>query len=368
MELLDKAKAAIVLDHPFYATLLLSMPMIETKGIPTMATNGEDIFYNPDFVKTQTVQELVFVLAHELDHCIFMHCIRKGNRDHSKFNQATDYVINDLLVTDKVGTMPKGGLYNPELVKQGEGIAERVYDLLADDDGKGEGNGNPGGSLDDLIHQEGMDEATASQKEAEMKVKVIQAANIAKACGKLSAGVERLVKQLAESKVDWKTVLRNFVTTRAKIDWSFAKPKRRFLAEDIYLPGLTGEKLGDIVVAIDCSGSIDEKALSEFGGETKAIKEDTLPSNVHVVYFDSKVLRKDTFTTDDEFEVKAVGGGGTAFSPVFKYLEENDIVPECCVFLTDLYCDDFGEQPSYPVLWVTTGETKAPFGEVVKMK
>src|SRR5574343_2092376 len=112
MEILDKAKAAIVLDHPFYATLLLSMPMIETKGIPTMATNGEDIFYNPDFVNTLTVQELVFVLAHEIGHCIFLHTIRKGNRDHAKFNQATDYIINDLLVKDNVGTMPKMALYD----------------------------------------------------------------------------------------------------------------------------------------------------------------------------------------------------------------------------------------------------------------
>ena len=63
------------------------------------------------------------------------------------------------------------------------------------------------------------------------------------------------------------------------------------------------------------------------------------------------------------------GGGGTAFSPVFDYLNKHGIDPIACVFLTDLYCDDYGDEPSFPVLWVATDKDKtdAPFGEVVVM-
>jgi predicted metal-dependent peptidase len=71
---------------------------------------------------------------------------------------------------------------------------------------------------------------------------------------------------------------------------------------------------------------------------------------------------------EDEFTIKPVGGGGTAFSPVFKFIEDKDLNPMACVFLTDLYCGDFGNTPHYPVLWATIGDEKAPFGEVLSIK
>jgi predicted metal-dependent peptidase len=86
------------------------------------------------------------------------------------------------------------------------------------------------------------------------------------------------------------------------------------------------------------------------------------------VYFDSEVSHYEKYERDDSLNIKAHGGGGTAFSPVFKYFADHDINPVACVFLTDLCCDDFGDQPAYPVLWVSTMEGDAPFGEVVVMK
>ena len=63
------------------------------------------------------------------------------------------------------------------------------------------------------------------------------------------------------------------------------------------------------------------------------------------------------------------GGGGTACSPIFKYVDEQVIDPVACVVLTDLCCDDFGDAPQYPVLWVSTEKVReqVPFGETVEM-
>ena len=66
--------------------------------------------------------------------------------------------------------------------------------------------------------------------------------------------------------------------------------------------------------------------------------------------------------------IKPHGGGGTAFSPVFQFMRDKDINPVACVFLTDLCCGDFGDAPDYPVLWVSTHNDQAPFGEVVMME
>lgn len=363
---ITKAKAQLVVEQPFFASLLLGMPMTEDNSIPTMATNGDWIKYNSTWTAKLTLPEMVFVLAHEVMHCVFQHMYRKNKRHHLKWNIAADFVINDLLHQEKIGIMPKLGLYDPNIVIQGKGTTEGVYNVLPDPP-EDQGPGQPGGPMDDV--QDGAkDEAEAAQKEAEMKVKVMQAQNAAKACGKVSAGIERLVGEFTKPKIDWKIVLRNFLTERAKVELSYARPKRRWLGEDLVFPSLSGERVGNVVVAIDCSGSIGNDILNAFGAEIKSIIEDVCPKLTHVIYFDSEVLRKESFESEDPFKIRAVGGGGTAFSPIFKSIEKDNIEPVGCVVLTDLQCSDFGKPPGYPVLWASTDLDAAPFGDVVKLK
>ena len=125
--------------------------------------------------------------------------------------------------------------------------------------------------------------------------------------------------------------------------------------------------LGEIVVAVDCSGSIGEHELNIFAAEIRGITEDTKPVALHVVYFDSEVCHHDTFGPDDQLHVEPHGGGGTAFSPIFEFVESKGIDPACAVVLTDLCCNDFGPAPHYPVLWVSTDPGTAPWGEIIHM-
>lgn len=382
--IIAKAKAGLILDQPFFASILLSMPMVEDASVPTMATDGDSISFNPQWVATLSLSEVTFVLAHETLHCVFQHMLRLGNKNHNKWNIAADYVINDLLVNERIGTMPQGGLLDAALVKQGKGTAEGVYNLLPKD-AEDKKPGQKGGSMDEMVQpgqtpstkgQPGkpggqpVDAATLAKKESEMRVKVLQAKNAAKMQGKLSAGLERLVQDVVRTETDWRAVLRRFFSERAKTDLSYARPKRRFLAEDIYLPSLTGEKLGAVVIAVDCSGSINAALLGAFEKEIKGIMQDTAPSEIKVMYFDSKVLKTDTYEQDAEISLKPVGGGGTAFSPIFEAIAALDSVPTACVILTDLMCNDFGDAPGCPVLWASTERRyqPVPFGEVIVLK
>jgi predicted metal-dependent peptidase len=185
--------------------------------------------------------------------------------------------------------------------------------------------------------------------------------------GKMSAGLERLVGEILNPKVDWRVVLQNFVEKARTDERSFARPNRRFLSQGLYLPSITGESLGEIAFAVDCSGSIGQDEINQFASEIRTVMEDCRPTRIHVVYFDSEVSHYESYGPDDALDIRPHGGGGTAFSPVFRYLDEHGIEPVACVFLTDLYCHDFGDAPNYPVLWVTTDRTEAPFGEVVEM-
>lgn len=372
---LAKAKACLILDNPFFASILLSMPITENPDVPTMATDGESIQYNPKFLDELSLSEVIFVLAHETLHAVFEHTYTIGNKDPELWNEATDYVINELLVSERLGVMPKAGLKDSALVAKGGGTAEGVYKILPPKpkskdpkDGKN-GKGKNKGEWTCKLSAPSKDPAELSQKRAEGKIKIIQARNAAKMMGKLSAGLERLVEDATRSKTDWKAALRRFLSERAKSDLSYARPKRRFLAEDINLPSLIGEKLGRIEIAVDCSGSINEKVLGEFEKEIQGIIEDACPTEISVTYFDSEVLKREKFTSEEHVKLNPVGGGGTAFSPVFEAINKDETPPIACVVLTDLCCSDFGPTPNYPVLWAcTTKLDKVPFGEVISLE
>lgn len=367
-EKISKAKSKLIMSKntAFFASLICNMEISEDNNYPTMATNGTWVKYNADFVDNMTLDETQFVLCHEVGHMIFGHAYRRGSRDAKRWNIAGDYIINDELIKSNIGTMPKGGLHDPALVRAGGSTTDGVYDLLPDNGGGGD-DGYDGTGIDICEDADG-DPAEKAEGEAKIKVMIAQAAQVAKMQGGLSAGLARLVDGALKPIVSWKDVLRRFVTAPAKVEYTYARPKRRFVSQDLYLPSLGGSSMGEILWMVDCSGSITQDQLDQYAAEGRAIKQDVRPSKIHVIYFDHAVCGYDVFGPDDELELKMKGGGGTRFSPAFAYALEQDIQPECCVVLTDLYCNDFGPAPDYPVLWVTTGAEEAPWGEIVKMK
>jgi predicted metal-dependent peptidase len=365
MKRLSKAKTGLILEHPFIGSVAINMPFELDESIETAATNGKRVKFNPKFIGGLTDEELKFLVAHECLHPMLEHNYRRNGRSATRWNKACDYVINHLLDLEKIGKFIQGGCLDSNIYNAGNGTSDGIYNILPEDGGDGEGNG-VGGSGNDLEDGEGSP-AEQQQEAAEWKVRVAQAAQAAKMMGKLSANMQRFVDEVLQPKVDWRDVLRRFVQ-KAKTDQrSFARPNRRFLSQGLYLPSVSGEMLGEIVIAVDCSGSIGQREINEFATEVKSLKEDGNPTALHVVYFDDKVSHYEHFGRDDEVHIEAHGGGGTAFSPIFKYLGDNGINPVACVVLTDLCCNDFGDIPDYPVLWVSNYSDKAPWGEVVKM-
>jgi predicted metal-dependent peptidase len=364
---ISKAKTALILEHPFIGSVALNMPMSIDNSVPTAATNGNRVLFNEEFCNGLSDEELKFLVAHECMHPMLEHNFRRGERDAYKWNQAADYVINKLLTDEGIGKMPAQGLLDDNIYKQGGGTSDGIFNLLPDTPEDGQGNGGQGQPLDSCEDGQGSP-AEVSQQQAEWKVKVAQAAQSAKMMGKMSAGLERLVDEILKPKVDWRDVLQRFVVKCRSDQRSWARPNRRFLSQGLYLPSVSGESLGEIAFAVDCSGSIGQDEINQFASEITTVWQDQKPTKVHVIYFDSEVSHYDEFGQDDEPIVKPHGGGGTAFSPVFKYMTEHGIEPVACIFLTDLCCDDFGDAPDYPVLWVSTHDDKAPFGEVVMME
>jgi predicted metal-dependent peptidase len=354
---LDRAKAAIVLDHPFFASILLKRPLIEDNTIPTAAVDQRgQIYYNKDFVENLTVPELVFLLAHEVGHVIGQHSARLGSRDHKKWNIAGDAWINDMLAAAKVGQTINGGVDMPGSKDR---TVDEIYNELPDSP-----NG-PGGAGDDLI-QRG---APVNQQEAEaiaaqVKVDVAQAAQAAKVQGKMPAALQEIIDGIIHVKTPWYEILEQYMTSMVKGDYTWMRPNRRFIGQGHYLPS-TGSvpEMGEIVIQVDVSGSISKAEIDHYNGHLARILEQCNPERVHVLYTDTQVQRHDTFERGNEFSLTFMSGGGTDMEAGFEYLDKQGLEPEVFVCLTDGYTAfNQSSKPAYDVVWCISSDVEAPYG------
>src|SRR5580698_433389 len=228
---IQKARTALLLDHPFFGSLLFRLGGGASNSIQTMATDGVSLFYNPAFVETLKAAELAGVLAHEVMHPALQHHTRRGDRDRKRWNMACDYAVNPLLL-DAGLTLPKDVLVDQRFRGMS---AERIYNLIEgqqDQDGSnGEQESQDGSSSDeeggkqpnnssadgepaapatpggfgqvlDAPEPEGDDGHTITEQAREWKIAVEQAENIAKLAGKLPAGVARSLDQSEAAGVD----------------------------------------------------------------------------------------------------------------------------------------------------------------------
>lgn len=369
---LSTAKTALVVDNPFVASLLCSLKVTWDDKLvpPTMVTDGKMLIICPAHVEALSPQELRFALANVTMRLVFACHLRSRvrERDLVKWDIASDIVINEMLAEEKrdgrstVGVPWAKAIRRPDLYEAGGKTIEGVYAKLPDPRPEDEEN------RQGVIVFDGS-EAEMSEAEARLHVQVAQARDIARAAGNLTENMARFVGDELTPKVRWQDVLRTFFTKRIKSDRSWARLNRRMLGQGYVLPGHDGQGMEEALIAVDLSGSVTPDELQEFLTELRAIKVDCNPTVVHVLYFASTVTKYESFTMDEELQLKPNGTGGTAFSPIFRYAREHDINPACAVVLTDLYCGDFGPVPEYPVLWVSTGATgPTPFGEVIMLR
>ena len=363
-----KAKSLLILDHPFFGTACTKRPIIYTDTVPTAAMSATGQMYmNVDFCAPLSVRQLMFLLAHETMHYMLAHGLRRGHRDPQAWNVAADKVINDTLIDAGVGDFIDGGV---TLDGAREMAAESLYD--ENDDGDGEGPGGLGNDIGDPTDADGqpLDDATIHQLEAEAKIDAIQSAKAAKAVGKLPASIERIIEELVNVTTPWYDILERFMAGKIKDGYSWNRPNRRFIARNIYIPGTDYvPKMGPVVIGVDTSGSIGPDEIAMFNGHINRIIDTCNPEVVHVVYCDYDVAGVDEYTPQDfPVTIQCKGGGGTSFKPVFDWIDNNAIEPECVVYLTDGYGDQSEFTTNHETVWLTTGTEAFDWGHVIKFE
>lgn len=358
---ISKARIRLVLDDPFFGVICMRWEVIQGET-DTMATDGNNLYYNPAFVEQLSDDELVGVVVHEAMHVALLHMLRLGNREHLIANMAMDYAINP---TISKYTLPKGGCNDPKY----EGwIYEDIYDDLMKNVKK---INVPWGEVRAPKNKNGekMSESEMKVMEADMKSTIANAVAVAKKQGKMPGNIERFIGKLLKPQVDWREKLRAVVTGLYPTDYTWRKFNRRLAGEGVYAPSIVRQGAGEIVVGIDTSGSIGKKELTTFFSELAAIAEEVIPEKVHILYIDAAISGVDVFEAGDEIVARPRGGGGTDFCPAFTWTEDNDVQPQALIYFTDMYGSFPKEVPPYPVIWISTSDVStAPFGEVINVR
>lgn len=386
---LDKAKTKLVIAEPFYATIVLNLkphlvtnasPTFNGQEVKTLATDGTNLVVNTDFFESLPLSRAITALKHEALHVALMHPFRRGARTPTRWNQAGDYVINDKL-SKEGGDLGDNWLLSPGFTNMS---SEQVYAQLPPEppgNGGGQGKGQGGAGKDqnqpgksdnpDNDVLEAPDKSEAA--EAQARATVNKAINVAKAMGKMPGDLKEMLEDILSPKVDWKEVLRRFMTDVNKTDYSFARPNRRMISQGYYLPTRHGmDAMRDIAIVIDTSGSMGDEELKQMFGEVCGAVEDSCPGKVTVVYCDAAVNHVDKFedtpTADDVRQsAKRVGGGGTDLTRALDWIDEHVDDPACCIVMTDGYTP-FGEDRPYPTLWTISTDVVAPWGETVHVE
>ena len=343
-----------------------------TEDMPTACTNGRDVMYNPNFIKTLNDKELNFVVLHEALHKVYqhMHLWKKLWKESPQLaNMAADYVVNYAIheadETQQVAVRPQSALF--DLVYKGM-TTKQIFEMLKKDSKfVKEQSGH------DTHDWEGAEQL--SDEEVKVTAKQIDQAlrqgEIIR--GKMQGNKNRSITEILEPKVDWREQLREFVnaTCRNKDKSTWKRPHKRFVGQDIYMPSMIGEAIGKVVIGIDTSGSIGDKELNEFLTEVVAICDDVSPSSIELLYWDTEVAGHETYNQGDYKALvqstKPAGGGGTHVGCVNQYIKDKRIEPEAIIILTDGYVeDDWGGAWDYPTLWaVTTRHNTSPHGKTI---
>ena len=427
--------------QPFFGSLVLRLPLRPDPSRETLATDGHEIRYSPQWVANTDAHLIETAMARVVMACALKHHTRRGERDPERWQMASQLVTH-ALIRDAGFTLP------PDVEAWDDLSAEQAYDRLPppedgdcqDDgdassgaagigasagdqpspDGDVDGTGDPSDTNDDGDAQDkdgggdgldaqdcnGQDEdagtdaptshdpsgtgevmdASArvgkdSDESGEIPVDVAaeeqawdeamhQALNIARAEGKVPGRIEETVKGAHASTLDWRTLLRRYMTDAAKSDYSWSLPNRRFIDSGLYLPSIRSEGMETIAVIVDTSGSLPTATLAEFWAELREVAAEIKPESVIVLQVDAAVQDAAEYAPDDlPDEIVVKGRGGTDFRPGFQWLEEHGTRPAVCLYFTDMECSRYPEaEPPFDVIFCNWSDppedwNREPWGE-----
>jgi len=412
-----KNKVHLILHLPFFRGLIGVLDLVPTRQIEKFGADYRKWYFNPDYTKEQSDRDLRGNLLHSVLHLIFQHIRRKGNRHIPIWMLATEInadllseeTLNDLenrhllqklqlnnndtsYVDDDFREVPVEEIYEKlmqefnEMMDQmpasgkgsyGEDMKEKsetAGKAMADKHGNPSSACSIGEVLEEFNKQ--MDTNMESMEQERWQQKVNDEVRKNKERGLVPSSIESMVNILEEpAKIDWRQMLHYYVQATIVHDVSWRRLNKGMAGSGIYLPAIEKNNM-EVTVAVDTSGSVSDQELAEFINEVSSILNTIANVKMTILDCDAAVQQEFTIEYGEVFDPANKtwkGRGGTAFQPVFDYIEkkiEKGVInaPEVLIYFTDGYGDNHSmRQPPYQVLWLCNGaeEDAFPFGTYI---
>lgn len=425
------ARTKLILDKPFLGALVLRLPLqaANPAWCPTTGTDARKFYYNPEYVQELRTDEAQFVLAHEALHCALSHFSRRQHRVKHRWDLACDYAINPILLTD--GLKPPPGMImmkeyvgmtaeeiypllddndmtetmdqhlydkednpseggrdksenpldnrenpHPNPPPQGEGEQEQPQTPSSEQtppfplagEGPGMGEESEGQAAGSEPPPPPLSQQEADDLSVQWRQRLAGAAQQAQQAGKFSSVMKRLVEELLQPRLPWRTLLAHYMTAIARDDYSYTRPSSR-RGDPAVFPTLRSHQI-NAVVALDVSGSVTDKELLDCLSEINAIKGQVRAA-VTLLACDSEIVAGFPCRFEPWEEASLPhdmpGGGSTDFRPVFQWAQQQDQQPDILVYFTDAQGLFPKEQPNFPVIWLVKGRSPTPWGTRVQL-
>jgi len=376
--------ARLLKEEPFFAALSRRVEKIATNAIPTAAVglNREamqyEFLYNPSFFDNLSDCQRRGVIVHEFYHLVFRHVsnrrpalvIQDPERFFKFWNIATDLSINCLIGAQNLPEnccIPGGkGFEDFPSMEGAEFYFRKILDKVKLDKngegGGGEGEGMGEGQFDN--HDgwangsgDGIEAETANERIKEYVKDAAEKAN-AKGWGTMSNKVREEIKRMLESYIDWKRVLKLFIGRAQRADKSNSRRKidkrTHEYSSNIGVmsvnPGRKVNRVANIAISIDQSGSVSDEMLSMFFEELNSLSK--LATFV-VVPFDDRVFEDKIYTwkKGEHRKRERVLCGGTNFSSPTIYVNSKKF--DGHIILTDM-CAEKPVASKCQRMWMTT--------------
>jgi predicted metal-dependent peptidase len=372
---ITKTGIRLLLEEPFYGHLFSGLlrkvdPSAESISL-TISEGQASLLVNPDYwTGLADNHEQYGLLKHQLLHLALKHPFRRADFPHRHiFDIAADLVVNQYIQPQH---LPEDAITlerYPPLAKaeRGKDVGYYYQKLLEISEQKEQPSPLPDPDNDQLRQHRAWNAFGQQPRmerlltESALEDALVRAAERSddKLQGFLPGSLYRLIRERmasAKKQVDWRRVLRLFLGTgrRTYVKNTIRRPSKRYGTA----PGTSIRQRQKILVALDTSGSVSPKEIAAFFGEMKHLQRQG--AEILVAECDAAIQRTYPLGSLPPLEVK--GGGGTDFTPVIRYANEQ-YRPDAVVYFTDGFAPPPEVRCYRPLLWLISPEGIPSRGE-----
>ena len=325
--ILQNCRNELYLDFPYLDGAFASLEYETDNSIITIGTDGEKIYFNPSFLLKKYVEDPAAVrrgYLHMLLHCLYLHIFMMPDKGTDQWNRECDSFVEKLI--DKF--IQESGSHS--LKKRSLNDTEMTDN-----------------SFDDhTLWQRTAGQMSGGRRTKEKWERVLAYTSQNKTGTQSRAGTQTTNRQeeldeIYRSRYDYRKFLKQFCRLREEVELdteSFDYIFYHFGMEHYgNLPLIEPleykevNRLEELVIAIDTSGSCSKETVQRFLGETYAIlseKENFFSRmKVYIVQCDCFIQKVDVIHSEEEWKeysrkMTIQGRGGTDFRPVFELIRQ----------------------------------------------